>query len=40
MRNIIIHEYGEIDDIKVYGSLAEELQADVEEFIKQISGKL
>ena len=33
MRNIIVHEYGEIDDEKVFNSIKEELENDVNEFI-------
>jgi uncharacterized protein YutE (UPF0331/DUF86 family) len=40
MRNIIIHEYGEIENIQVYTAIAEELKRDVEEFILQIMEKL
>lgn len=40
MRNVIVHEYGEIEDIKVYTAIAEELNKDCEEFIKQIREKL
>jgi len=36
MRNVIAHEYGKIDDEKVYYSVSEELCDDVEEFIKEI----
>ena len=34
MRNIIVHEYGEVDDFKVYNSITEELEEDVNNFIK------
>ena len=34
MRNIIVHEYGEVDDLKVYTSITEELEDDVNNFIK------
>lgn len=37
MRNIIAHEYGEIDDSLVFHSLTEELIPDTKEFIKQVS---
>jgi len=37
MRNIIAHEYGEIDDELVFSSLKDELIIDAQEFIKQIN---
>jgi uncharacterized protein YutE (UPF0331/DUF86 family) len=40
MRNIIIHEYGEIENIQVYTAIAEELKRDTEEFILQIRENL
>ncbi|MBI2043144.1 DUF86 domain-containing protein [Candidatus Pacearchaeota archaeon] len=36
MRNIIAHEYGEIDNKMVFESLKEQLIPDIEEFIGQI----
>lgn len=36
MRNIIIHQYGIIDDRLVYHSISEELEKDIGEFIKCI----
>jgi uncharacterized protein YutE (UPF0331/DUF86 family) len=36
MRNIIIHEYGEINDEKVFNSIKEELRNDAEEFLNKI----
>lgn len=33
MRNIIAHEYGEVDDEIVFNSLKDELEKDVKEFI-------
>ncbi len=36
MRNIIIHQYGIIDDKLVFNSISEELKKDVKEFIKII----
>jgi uncharacterized protein YutE (UPF0331/DUF86 family) len=36
MRNIIIHEYGEIDDEKIFNSVKEELRNDTEEFLNNI----
>ncbi len=40
MRNIIIHEYAEIDDKIVYNALQNNLEQDVQEFIKQIKHQL
>jgi len=40
MRNIIVHEYGKIDDVLVYMAVTEELEKDVEEFIKTIDNYL
>jgi len=34
MRNIISHQYGKIDDGIVFHSITEELEKDVEEFLK------
>lgn len=34
MRNFIVHEYGEIDDEKVYNAITEELEKDVGDFVK------
>jgi len=36
MRNIIAHEYGKIDDEIVFDSITQEIQKDVNEFIKNI----
>ncbi len=36
MRNIIFHEYGEIDDNIIYTSITEQLDKDAREFIKSI----
>lgn len=36
MRNIIAHEYGEVDDKIVFHAISEELKKDVEEFIESI----
>lgn len=36
MRNIISHEYGKVDDSKVYFSLTEELERDVSDYLKSI----
>jgi len=40
MRNIIVHEYGEIDDSKVFYSIKEELEKDVNDFIIDIRKNL
>jgi uncharacterized protein YutE (UPF0331/DUF86 family) len=34
MRNIIAHEYGEVDDEIVFNSIKDELEKDVREFVK------
>ncbi len=36
MRNIIAHEYGEVDDKIVFNSINQEIVKDTEEFIKNI----
>jgi uncharacterized protein YutE (UPF0331/DUF86 family) len=36
MRNIIVHEYGYIDDIQVFEVISKMIIPDVEEFLKQI----
>lgn len=36
MRNIIAHEYGEVDDEIVFEAIKEELEKDVKEFLKMI----
>ena len=36
MRNVIAHEYGEIDDSLVFDSIKEELEKDIGEFINLI----
>ena len=36
MRNILAHEYGELNDELVYNSVKEEIIRDAEEFIRQI----
>jgi len=36
MRNIIVHEYGYIDDRKVFDAMKDELFNDVEEFLEAI----
>ena len=36
MRNILAHEYGKIDDGIVFHSVTEELQKDMEEFVKSV----
>ena len=37
MRNILAHQYGEINDAIVFGSITEELEKDVKEFLEKIS---
>jgi len=39
MRNFIIHQYGGIDDEKIFLSIREELIPDIEEFLEEINGK-
>ena len=39
MRNIIAHEYGKIDDEKVFHAVSEELIPDVREFLFSINSK-
>ena len=36
MRNVIAHEYGKIDDEKVFHAVSEELIPDVQEFLNSI----
>jgi len=36
MRNIIVHEYGKVDDELVFEAISEKLEQDVKEFIKAI----
>lgn len=38
MRNILAHEYGEVDDEIVFNTISEELVKDAKEFIKNIKG--
>ena len=40
MRNFIVHKYGEIDDSKVFHSISEELEKDINDFISSIKGCL
>lgn len=40
MRNIIAHEYGEVDDEIVFNSLKEELVKDVSAFVKLVKESL
>lgn len=40
MRNVIAHQYGEVDDEKVYNSIIEELERDINEFLDSISEAL
>ncbi len=37
MKNIIAHQYGKIDDEKVFNSLKEELINDINSFIKEVN---
>ena len=37
MRNVIIHEYGRIEDDKIFHSVTEELEKDTREFINNIT---
>ena len=39
MRNIIIHEYGNIDDRKIFDAIQNKLFYDVREFLEAINGK-
>jgi uncharacterized protein YutE (UPF0331/DUF86 family) len=36
MRNILAHQYGEVDDAIVFRALSEELDNDIREFIKAV----
>ncbi len=36
MRNILAHQYGEIDDAKIFNSIEQELEKDINEFIEKI----
>ena len=36
MRNFIAHEYGKVDDSKVFQAIKEELEDDINKFIKSI----
>ena len=36
MRNVIVHQYGVIDDEKIFNALKENLEKDINEFIKSI----
>ncbi|NOZ81038.1 MAG: DUF86 domain-containing protein [DPANN group archaeon] len=36
MRNIIVHEYGKIDDSIIFRSITDELEKDVRSFLKRI----
>ena len=36
MRNILAHQYGKVDDQVIFEAITEELENDVEEFIKRI----
>lgn len=36
MRNVIVHQYGKVDDSVVFTSITEELESDVRKFIEAI----
>ena len=36
MRNIIVHEYGDLDDKLVFQAVSSKVQSDAEEFLKEI----
>lgn len=36
MRNVIVHQYGKVDDAVVFTSITEELEGDVRKFIEAI----
>ncbi len=40
MRNVIAHQYGEIDDEKVFNSTEQELEKDIEEFLNKVKSNL
>lgn len=40
MRNILAHEYGVVDDEIVFHALKEELEKDINEFLKKVKSKL
>lgn len=40
MRNILAHEYGEVDDAIIFHAISEELRKDTEEFLKNIIEKI
>ena len=40
MRNIIVHEYGEVDDAKVFDAIKEEFEKDISKFIQFIDNNL
>lgn len=40
MRNVIVHEYGEIDDALIFHSVSEDLNNDAKNFIKSIEDNL
>lgn len=37
MRNILAHEYGKVDDEKVFNAISKELEEDTEKFIEEIN---
>lgn len=40
MRNILAHEYGEVDDEIVFHAVSEELEKDTKDFIRAVKAKL
>ena len=40
MRNILAHEYGEVDNSVVYSAVKDELHVDIEKFIISIKNKI
>ena len=36
MRNFLAHQYGRVDDEKVYEAITEEIEADVQQFITEV----
>ncbi len=40
MRNVIAHQYGEIDDTKVFYSIEQELKKDLKEFLDKMEKNL
>ena len=40
MRNVLAHQYGDIDDSKIFSSIEQELKGDIEEFFIKIEESL